>query len=121
MSDWLREALPETVNGGMENDISEGQQKIENEPDLNHFDIGCLRETLHHRDQHAGQHQHYCQVHCQGGLKEERLEVVGDVSNDVEENSWDVYGGDDTQKSSAKPDLNYKVIIPNFYLGTIKT
>ena len=45
---------------------------------------------------------------------------MGDVSNDVEENSRGVDGGDDTQKSSPKPDLNYKVIILNFYLGKIK-
>ena len=41
---------------------------------------------------------------------------MGDVSNDVEENSWGVDRGDDTQKSSAEPDLNYKVMLYSQFL-----
>ena len=98
--------LPESVNYSMEDDISEGQQKVENEPYFHHFDIGCLGQTLHHRDEHAGENQHHSKVHCQSGLKEEGFEVVGNVSNDVEQHCGGVDSGDDTQQLAPQPDLN---------------
>ena len=99
--------LPETVNSGMEDDISERQKKVEDQPDLHHLDIGCLGEALHHGDEHAGQHQHHSQVDCQGRLEEEGFEIMSDVPDDVEENSGGVHCGYHAQQSSAKPDLNY--------------
>ena len=41
-------------------------------------------------------------------FKIERFEVVGDVTDDVEKNCWDVHGQDDTEESSAKHGGNWK-------------
>ena len=88
----------------MNEDLNEGDQEVENEPVVHHFDGAGLGEALTHPHKHRGQHQHhlvqessvwclpddskhgvYRQVHGDHGLEEERLEVVGGVTDDVKE------------------------------------
>ena len=60
----------------------------EDEPDINHLDIGGGRQRLGHADEECGQHQQRGQVHRHHRFEEERLEEVGGV-DDAE----DEYGG----------------------------
>ena len=49
----------------------------EDEPQVNHLGIGGEGQLLHHTREDRRHHQHVCQVHCQGSLKEVGLEEGG--------------------------------------------
>jgi hypothetical protein len=54
----MNPALPQIVNPTSQQNINEGDEKGEQEPDVNHLDVGGDRKASHHQDEHAGQHQH---------------------------------------------------------------
>ena len=62
---------------GEEDDLSKGNHLAENEPDVDHLDVGGGGQALHLADEDRRHHQHGRQVHAQGGLKEEGLEEGG--------------------------------------------
>ena len=68
-----------------ERDLCKWNQLREDEPDINHLDIGGGRQRLRHADEECGQHQQRGQVHCNLRLKEEGLEEVGSVNNAKDE------------------------------------
>ncbi len=51
-------------------------QKVEGEPDVDHFHIGRGGKAVKDADKERGQHQQQSHVDCDGRLKEERLEVA---------------------------------------------
>ena len=42
----------------MEENLYEGQEKVEDEPDVNHLDVGGLRQVVRHIDKHGRKHKH---------------------------------------------------------------
>ena len=57
----------------------------EDEPDINHLDIGGGGKRFGHADEEGGQHQQRGQVHRHHRLAEEGLEEVGGVHDDEDE------------------------------------
>ena len=96
------------VNDACEQDINEGDGEVEEEPDVDHLDVRGDRKASNNRDEHAGEDQHDGEVDSNGRFKIERFEVVGDVTDDVEKNCWDVHGENDTKEPSAKHNSNWK-------------
>ena len=72
---------------GEEDDLSKGNHLAENEPDVDHLDVGGGGQALHLADEDRRHHQHCCQVHAEGCLKEERLEESGGKGDSCEKNS----------------------------------
>ena len=68
---------PLVLYGCQEDDLGEGNHLAEDEPTVNHLDVGGGGQALHLADEDRGHHQHRCQVHTQGGLEEEGLEEGG--------------------------------------------
>ena len=69
----------------MKKNLCEWENKIKDEPNINHLNIGGGRKGVGHADEHGRQHQHNSQVHCDHGFKEKVFEVVCSVSNDVQQ------------------------------------
>ena len=76
--------VPYVVNNAAEEDISKGNEKVEEQPNLNHLDVGADGEPFHRRNVHACQDQHDCQVYSNCRFKVEWFEEVSDMANDVE-------------------------------------
>ena len=67
----------EVVHVGRHEDVVERLDQVEEQPDIDHFDVGSLRQVLADADEHRGEDQHHCHVQRNHGLKEEFFEVVG--------------------------------------------
>ena len=50
--------MPEGVHVGVDQDLDEGQQEVEDQPDVDHLDVGRFRQVVRHVDEHGGQHEH---------------------------------------------------------------
>ena len=42
----------------MDKNLNKRKKKVEDEPDVNHLDVGRLWQVVGHIDEHGGQHQH---------------------------------------------------------------
>ena len=73
------------LHGSEKNHLSERHHLAEDQPDVDHFDIGGGRQYLHVADEDGGHHQHGGQVHTQGCLKEKGLEEGGGKCDHHEE------------------------------------
>ena len=62
----------------------------ENQPDVDHLDVRGGGQALHLADEDGRHHQHRCQVHTQGCLKEEGLEEGGGKGDRCEENGGEI-------------------------------
>ena len=82
--------------------LEEWDEKNKYEPDIYHLDIGGFRKTLRHWDEHGDQDQHHGEVDHHDGLEEERLEEVGEVGDDDQQDCGNVRGQDFSQQS---PDM----------------
>ena len=49
---------PEGVHVGVDQDLDEREQQVEDQPDVDHFDVGRFRQVVRHIDEHGGQHKH---------------------------------------------------------------
>ena len=102
--------IPDIVNIATHTDINEGNDEVEKQPDLYHLDIGGDRQAGYHRDVHADQHQHHCDVHSYGRFKIEWFEVVCDVANNVEKNCWNINCRKNAEETPTKKDQDYKIL-----------
>ena len=96
--------IPHVVNDASEQDINEGDGEVEEEPDVNHLDVGSDWKARNNGDKHTCEGQHHCEVDSDCGFKIKGFEVVGDVSNDVEEDRGNIDSCKDTQESSSQID-----------------
>ena len=78
----------EVVHVGRHQDVVERLDQVEEQPDVDHLDVGGLGQVVADVDEHGGEHQHGGDVDGDHGLKEELLEVVGRVTDDVQDDSW---------------------------------
>ena len=77
--------IPHIVYDTSEQYINEGDGEVEEEPNVDHLDVGGDRKASNNRDEHAGEDQHDGEVDSDGRFKIKRFEVVSDVSNNIEE------------------------------------
>ena len=96
--------IPDIVNIATHTDIYEGNDKVEKQPDLYHLDIRGDRQAGYHRDVHADQDQHGSDVNRYCRFKVEWFEVVGDVSNNVEEYCWNINCCEYAEETATKID-----------------
>ena len=45
--------LPETVHVRVDENLNERKEKVEDEPDVNHLDVGRLWQVVRHIDEHC--------------------------------------------------------------------
>ena len=64
------------VHVGRREDVVEGLDEVEEQPDVDHLDVSGLGQTLTDTDEHGGQHQHHCHVQRDHCLEKEFLEVI---------------------------------------------
>lgn len=57
--------------------LHEGDAEHEDEPHVDHLDVGRVGQVVGHGDEERGEHEQRRQVHRHDGLEEERLEEVG--------------------------------------------
>ena len=66
----------QTVHVGRHQDVVERLDQVEEQPDVDHLDVGGLRQVLADADEHRGEDQHHRHVQRYHCFKEELLEVV---------------------------------------------
>ena len=52
------DVLPQYVHVGVEANFNKWDQKVEYEPNVHHFDVGCFWQVVADVDKHRSQHQH---------------------------------------------------------------
>ena len=84
--------IPQKIHVGVQENFNEWKEQIEDEPDVNHLDIGGFRKVIGHADEHGGEHQHAGEVHCHHGFKEKIFKKVCTVTNQIHEYCWKISG-----------------------------
>ena len=77
-------AIPNMISIRVEKDVNKRKQEIEYQPYLDHLHVRGLRESFNHCYEHAGEHQHYCQIDSQGRFEEEWFKVVRYVPDNIQ-------------------------------------
>jgi hypothetical protein len=57
------------VHDGVKEDLCEGDEQVEDEPDVNQLDIGRLREGVGHTDEEGHKHEKGRQIDSHNGFK----------------------------------------------------
>ena len=70
----------ETVHVGRHQDVVEWLDQVEEQPDVDHLDVGSLGKVVADIDEHRGKNQHRRHIQRYHGLKEELLEILGKPS-----------------------------------------
>ena len=52
------ENQPECVHVCVDKNLNERKQEVEDEPDVNHLDVGRLGQVVRHIDEHGSKHKH---------------------------------------------------------------
>ena len=66
----------EVVHVGRHQDVVERLDQVEEQPDVNHFDVRGLGKVVADTDEHCSENQHLRDIQRYHGLKEELLEIV---------------------------------------------
>ena len=64
--------ISQSFNVGLHDDVNKGLEQIEEEPDVNHLDIGCLGQVVAHIDKHCRQDKHHSHIHGDYSLKAQK-------------------------------------------------
>ena len=67
----------ETVHVRRHQDVVEGLDQVEEQPDVDHLDVGGLGKVVADTDEHCSENQHHRDIQRYHGFKEELLEIVG--------------------------------------------
>ena len=51
---------PEAVHVCVDEDFDEGEEQVEDQPDVDHLHVGRLWHVVRDRDEHCGEHKHGC-------------------------------------------------------------
>ena len=94
--------IPHIVYDTSEQYINEGDGEVEEEPDVDHLDVGGDGKASNNGDEHAGEHQHDSEVDSDGRFKIKRFEVVCDVADNIEEDRRNIDSCEDAQESSTQ-------------------
>ena len=75
----------ETVHVGRHQDVVEGLDQVEEQPDVDHLDVSRLRQIVADIDEHGCEDQHRSDIDRYNRLKEELLEIVGRVTDKIQD------------------------------------
>ena len=53
---------PERVHVGVDQHLDEREQEVEDQPDVDHFNVGGLWQVVWHIDEHGRQHEHSWEI-----------------------------------------------------------
>ena len=67
----------EVVHVGRHQDVVERLDQVEEQPDVDHLDVGGLGKVVANTDKHCSENQHHRDIQRYHGFKEELLEIVG--------------------------------------------
>ena len=67
----------ETVHVRRHQDVVERLDQVEEQPDVDHLDVGCLGKVVADTDEHRSEDQHHGDIQRYHGFKEELLEIIG--------------------------------------------
>ena len=87
----------ETVHVRRHQDVVEWLDQVEEQPDVDHLDVGGLWKVVADIDEHCSEDQHDRHIQGDHGFKEELLEIVGGVTNNVQNYCWSKHSQDDAQ------------------------
>ena len=76
----------EIVHVGGHQDVVEGLDQVEQQPDVDHLDVSRLGKIVADIDEHGCEDQHCGHIEGNHRLKEKLLEVVGRVADKIEDN-----------------------------------
>ena len=65
------------VHVGRREDVVEGLDQVEEQPDVDHLDVGGLRKVVTDVDEHCSENQHRRHIQRYHSFKEELLEIIG--------------------------------------------
>ena len=86
-----------TVHVRRHQDVVERLDQIEEQPDVDHLDVGGLGKVIADIDEHSSENQHRRHIQRYHGFKEEFLEIVGRMANNVQDYCWSKYSQDYAQ------------------------
>ena len=98
----------ETVHVGRHQDVIEWLDQVEEQPDVDHLDVGGLGKVVADIDEHRSENQHRRNIQRDHGFKEELLKIVGGMTNNVQNYCWSKHSQDDAQQSTAKVYVHMK-------------
>ena len=75
----------EVVHVGRHEDVVERLDQVEEQPDIDHLDVGSLRQVLADADEHRGEDQHAGEVDCDHGFKEKGFKKVCGMANQIQD------------------------------------
>ena len=101
--------LPQGLNVSLDDNVDEGFEQVEDEPNVDHLDVGRRGQALTHADEQGGDHEQHGDVGRDEPLEEELLEVVGHVADDVDDQGRQEGGQDDAQQPPLDRHLVFKI------------
>ena len=101
--------LPQGLNVSLDDNVDEGFEQVEDEPDVDHLDVGRRGQALTHADEQGCNHEQHGDVGRDEPLEEELLEVVGHVADDVDDQGRQEGGQDDAQQPPLDRHLVFKI------------
>ncbi len=99
--------ISQAVNVGVKEDLQEGHEQIEDEPDVYHLHVRRGGEAVEDADEEGGQDEKGGQVHSNNGFEKEGFEVTRAEADYAQEDGGQVGGQDGGQDSSAKRDVDF--------------
>ena len=79
------------VNVWLQKNVKEGFNQAGQEPNVNHFDVGCFWKIAAHAYKHCRQYKHNCNIDRNSSFKGEFLEKVWKMNDKVEYDSRGKY------------------------------
>ena len=67
----------EAVHVGRHQDVVEGLDQVEEQPDVDHLDVGGFGQVVADIDEHCCENQHRRHIQRYHSFKEELLEIIG--------------------------------------------
>ena len=102
-------SLPQRLYVSLHDDVNEGFEEVEDQPDVDHLDVGRRGQALRHADEQGRDHEEHGDVGGDKSFEEELLEVVGHVADDVDDQGRQEGGQDDAQQPSLDCHLVFKI------------
>lgn len=106
----------------MDDDQAEGDEKVEEKPNINHLQIGSLWKAIVDLDCKGDQHKHRGEVDCDYRFKVVVFIVVGAEADDVEDGGGDEDVGGDAKQLPTKDQANldsFNAVPLHFNLNTL--
>ena len=80
--------IPQSIHVGVNEHHDEGIKQVEQQPHINHLHVGGLGKVVANVDEHRSENQHRRNIQRDHGFKEELLEIVGGMTNNVQNYCW---------------------------------